>query len=384
MKKIFYFPLLLLVAGCWDTHQAERMYYIHGLGIDYKDEQYVIHAQIVDFTNIAKSEQPNPDAVQAEVGVAKGKTFDEAFFNLYQSMDERLFFGHMAFVIFSENLAKENKIQAIVNSFIRYRELRYTTMAYITDSPLDEVMITTPIINKSITLSKLSDPWNSYDQSSLIRPLHFRELMIQLDEPSHEAKIPFVKLSENWSTDSGKDRVYKFSGVSVISKQSGFKGNLLDDDVRGIQWLLKDTKRTNVTIEFPGLEEKYVTITVDEIKPTIKPITFSNPIQFDIDVKLIVQANQLTDETQMQKMKELIERHVETEIENTFKAGLKRDLDIYRLSEVVYRKELKAWKENEKDGKIALTESSIRTLQVEVVKIKGERTTTVKKEEAAY
>src|SRR5690606_41156189 len=82
MKKLLLFPLLLLVAGCWDTNQPERMYYLLGLGIDYKDGQYEIYSQVVAFTNIAKSKQPNPEATQAEVGIAKGKTFDEAFFNL--------------------------------------------------------------------------------------------------------------------------------------------------------------------------------------------------------------------------------------------------------------------------------------------------------------
>ena len=40
---------------------------------------------------------------------------------------------------------------------------------------------------------------------------------------------------------------------------------------------------------------------------------------------------------------------------------------------------MQAWKKVEKDGKVPLTESSIRSLNVEVVKIMGERT--ISKEE---
>lgn len=373
MKKLFFFPLLLLLAGCWDTNQPELMYYLHGLGIDYKEEQYEIYAQIVSFTNIAKSEQPNPDVTQAEVGIAKGRTFDEAFFNLYQSMDERLFLGHLKFVIFSENIAKENKVETIVNSFIRYRELRYTTWTYITSSPLQEVMLITPIINKSITLSKLSDPFNSYNQSSRIRPIQFRELLIHLDEPSHEAKIPLVKISENWSKEDGPDPVYSLSGISIIEKKYGFKGNLLGDDVKGVQWLMNETNRSDVTVKVENFEELYVTTTVDEVHAVIHPIISNNTVQFDIDVQLVVQTNEMLDEQKMISLKKAIERQVKDEINQTFKASLDLGVDIYRLSEILYRKKFKVWKDIEQDGKIPLNESSIQNVNVELIKVKGER-----------
>ncbi|MER1990736.1 MAG: Ger(x)C family spore germination protein, partial [Solibacillus isronensis] len=68
------------------------------------------------------------------------------------------------------------------------------------------------------------------------------------------------------------------------------------------------------------------------------------------------------------------------EIEKTYKAGLEQDIDIYRLSEVVYRKELKAWRKFQNDGKIPLNESSIRTLNIDFAQIKGERIITEKGE----
>lgn len=373
MKKLLFLPLFLLLAGCWDTNQSERMYYIHGLGVDYKEGQYEIYTQVVAFTNIAKSEQPNPDATQAEVGVAKGRTFDEAFFNLYQSMDERFFLGHLKYVIFSENIAKENKVEPIIDSFIRYRELRYTTWAYITNSPLKEALLITPIINKSITLSKLSDPLSSYNQSSRIRPIQFRDLMIQLNEPSHEAKIPLVEISENWSKEDGPDPVYSFKGLSILGKNSGFKGNLVGDDINGVQWLINKTNRSDITVKTEEFEELYTTTTVDEVRSEIKPIVSEDHVQFDIQVQLAVQTNEMLNEHKMNLLKSKIEQQVKKEIEQTYKASLQFDTDIYRLSEVLYRKELKTWKRYEQDGKIPLDESSIRKVDVELVKVKGER-----------
>ena len=115
------------------------------------------------------------------------------------------------------------------------------------------------------------------------------------------------------------------------------------------------------------------------MKPTVKPIPSNDSIQFDIDVELTVRANEVTSPELAKKIKDKIEKQVKEEINKTYTAALKNQVDIYRLSEVAYRKKMQAWKKVEKDGKVPLTESSIRSLNVEVVKIMGERT--ISKEE---
>lgn len=63
----------IVTFSCWllGYKSFERMYYLLGLGIDYKDGQYEIYSQVVAFTNIAKSEQPNPEATQRKLGLPK-------------------------------------------------------------------------------------------------------------------------------------------------------------------------------------------------------------------------------------------------------------------------------------------------------------------------
>ncbi|HEX5564338.1 MAG TPA: Ger(x)C family spore germination protein, partial [Sporosarcina sp.] len=78
-KRMIGFILLLLAAlslsGCWDNNEPERMLYVNGIGIDYKNGQYELYAQIINFSNTAKSEQPtNIETTQAEVGHASGKS----------------------------------------------------------------------------------------------------------------------------------------------------------------------------------------------------------------------------------------------------------------------------------------------------------------------
>lgn len=225
LKMILIIASLIFLSGCWDSEESVRMLYVHGVGIDYKEDEFHVYVQLVSFANVARSEQINQDVMQSEVGFIKGKTIDEAFEKLYRSVDEKLFFGHLTFLIFSEELLKEAHLNEVLNSFTRYINTRYQTWVYATDEPLEQIFIETPILRKAITLTKLANPLNSYEQDSFIEPINVRKLIIQLNEPSHIVLMPYVTEKENWHTERGVDASYNIEGVALVTP-TGFKGYL--------------------------------------------------------------------------------------------------------------------------------------------------------------
>ena len=73
-------------------------------------------------------------------------------------------------------------------------------------------------------------------------------------------------------------------------------------------------------------------------------------VKFDIDVSLeatvsIVEGNVTTNHIQKE-----IKKEVEKEIMVTYEEALKKDIDIYHLSEQLYRKNLKVWKKYQIEG----------------------------------
>ena len=58
MKRILMLlsMLSLLLSGCWDNKEVQDINYITALGIDYKDNKYIIYVQMLDFATIAKQE----------------------------------------------------------------------------------------------------------------------------------------------------------------------------------------------------------------------------------------------------------------------------------------------------------------------------------------
>ena len=369
-KLILLMLLTTILTGCWDANEPERMLYINGIGADYKDGQYEVYAQIISFTNIAKSDQPTTDQPQAEIGHAKGKTLDEAIHELYHSVDQRILWGNLNYVVVSEELMKNGKFSPVVDMFTRFRQTRYRIWTYVTKDPVKDVLLVKPVLNKAITLSKLSDPKSSYKQESFVEPLNFRELIIGLDEPSHEVMIPLITVEENWESMTESIKAPVLSGVGVVTPK-GFKGFISGDKARGIQWMTNKTKKGEVTFEADGGD--YVTMTIDKVNVIVEPIVEKGEVKFDIDVRLDATASTIVGKVTYDSLAKGIKKEVEKEIMVTYEEAIKKDIDIYHLSEQLYRKNVKAWKKYHIDGQVELTEDSIRKLTVHIEKLDSDR-----------
>ncbi|MFJ7405590.1 MULTISPECIES: Ger(x)C family spore germination protein [unclassified Lysinibacillus] len=370
-KKILSILLLVfttLLSGCWDVTEPQRMYYVHALGIDFKDGNYETYMQIIDFANIAKSEQPNnPQAQQAEIGHAKGKTIEDSLFDLYHSIDQKAFWGHITYIILSEEVMKSNKVNQVLDFLTRYRETRYQIWVYGTKEPLDDLLIVTPINNKALTLSKLGDPLNSFKQESFVAPINLRKLVIGLNEPSHEVYLPLVSIDKGWVSSKGQSESVEIKGITLLSKE-GLKGFLTQENANGIKWMTNETIRSEITGQI-GEHKQFVTVTLDHIKVLISPVVKNENVRFDIEIKMEANVLGITEEITTDEIRQLVKKQVEKEVRETFKESLALNTDIYRLSEQLYRKDVKTWKKLENNGKIDLTEDSIRKIKITVVKV---------------
>lgn len=372
MKKLLLMVVLAgatSLAGCWDINEPERMLYINGMGVDYKDGKYEVYIQIIDFANTARMEQPTTNQPQAEVGYASGETIDDAINNVYHTVDQKVFWGHFSYLVLSEEILKQNKIGPIIDSFIRYRETRYQVWVYTSKDPVQELLLVRPVINKALTLSKLGDPENSFEQESFIYPTDLRELIISLDEPGHEAGIPLITIEENWKSIKETIKAPLLSGIGVVTRKE-FKGYIEGEAAKGLQWMNNETERGEVTFSIE--DGNPITVIIDDINVKIQPDTV-NGIKFNIDIQLKATLSNAGGNHSYKEIKEHTEKEVKRQIEETYHDALANDMDPYKFSEQLYRKKLDVWRKVQKDGRIELTEDSIGRLDIEVVKLNSER-----------
>ncbi|WP_141905687.1 Ger(x)C family spore germination protein [Lysinibacillus sp. Y5S-8] len=378
-KKHIVFLLFILTSaffmtGCWDVTEPQRMYYVNAVGVDYEDNQYKVYLQIINFADVAKSDQPSGNVAPAEVGFAEGKTVEEAIYKLYRSSDQEIFWGHMRYLLFTERAMENERSIPVIDTFIRFRETRYHIWVYSTTDPIKDVMLITPILRNSLTSSKLSNPVNTTQQESFIEPQNLRNLIIGLNEPSHEVSIPYVSIMKDWETMDEEVEETTFSGVGILSKD-GFKGFIKNSAAKGNQWMHNETSRGEVTFKLEGGERDYLTADLDKLDVKVKPVIKNNQVTFDITIHLRATLNGFKGKINSDEVRANIIKEVKKQILTTYEEGLKLDVDIYRFSEYLYRSNVKTWKRLEKDGKIPLTKDSIGDITIQVTKINPGRKT---------
>lgn len=364
----------MLLSGCWDVTEPQRMYYVHGVGVDFKDNQYEVFLQLINFADVAKTESMNTQAAKAEIGRAKGKNLEEAIYKLYRSIDQEVFWGHMAYLVLTEEAMKSEHAISVIDSFLRFRETRYQMYIHCTQEPLEEILLISPILDKSLPNSKLTSPLKTGFVEAYIEPVTFRNLILELNEPSHEAALPLISINKEWKdSEKESEKETHLQGLGILSKD-GFKGMIKGDKARGTQWMKKHTTRGDLTFKLDSSEE-YLTVDLEKRDFEIKPIVKGNEVQFEIDIQVNATVNGFKGKVTSDEVRKGIIKELTKEIKTTYEAGLNLDVDIYRLSEYLYRDNVKAWKRLEKDGKVPLTKDSISKINVTVNKINPGRKT---------
>ncbi|MGM7636066.1 Ger(x)C family spore germination protein [Bacillus sp. Hm123] len=373
VKHILLCILMIPLAGCWDANEPERMVYIQGLGVDYKDGEFVAYLQILNPSLIAKSESTSGvQQATVIVGRGKGKTLNEALFDIYRSSQRRLFWGHLSFLIFTEDALKNKVLEATIDLFDRYRETRYKTYIFATKDPVFDIMTTLPPLETSTAYTKLNQPEASYEQNSLIRAVDMRELLIALHEPPHETFIPYVKTVEkSWESDVQMKTNIQMAGIASITEKK-LKDIIFYEKVKGLRWLNTDLKRAELSINVKGLN---VSVLVEKVKIKKKPLVKGSDVHFQLSINATALLQEIVTERKLKEIEQAAQKALKQEVMMAYEEGLKTNSDLFRLSEILYREDVKAWAKVEEDGKVPLTQNSLKLpdVQIKVKMIRGDR-----------
>ena len=365
-KIIPILSLVLILSGCWDSNEPERLVYAHGVGVDYKDGKVIVHLQIINLQGLAKTEAGgDPSSKNAsDVGTGTGNTLEEAIFDLYHTSDRRIYWGHLSFVIFSDEAIKAGGFKKTVDFLDRYRETRYRIYFYMTTGSIKEAMLISPIENISLAFSKLSDPEGNYKQSSFIPPIDLRELIIDMDEPAHFVSLPRMKVTKQWSGQKEKKKDLLLDSIAVISENK-IKTIFPKHAMKGARLVNKNFVRDNVTL-YPGTKQD-TSVIVYEKKVKMTPVIEKDgKVRFHIKMKLKSSVETMKVDASPKEYKKELKRILKKEIKHTYKFAQENKVDLFRFSETLYRKDIKKWKEIQKNGEIPLEDDTIKSIKIEV------------------
>ncbi|MDP5276682.1 Ger(x)C family spore germination protein [Chengkuizengella axinellae] len=358
-KLLLILSIFILLTGCWNSDEVDRMLYAHALGVDFKDNLFEIHVQFVIFGGRGGQGREAGGSLTPTVEKGTGKTIEEALFDLYKAVPEKVFWGHLSAIVFSDNMMKERgKLNDVIEKFIRFPETRYTIWMYSSSTEaLDEILKVGSFkdMNLSPIFGRLGDPKNNYEQSSLIKPVNFNDLLIELDEPSYTSIIPYIQLKSE-----GKEEHIRFNSVSVLYTRNEFKGILKETEIDGFRWMHSDIINNNLLVEDQN-NNLLASIIIDKLKVKIIPEINHGVVTYQIKLKAKAYVSELFADVTQEKLTQLAKKKIKAQILTTYKLGLDLNADVYRLTETLYRKDPKKWKELTSNNKLPLTESSVET-----------------------
>lgn len=360
------FALTIALTGCWDMKSIQDTNYVTAVGCDYKDGQYIIYAQMLDFANVAKQETGGKSSNEAVVwsGHSKGGTVAEAMIGLYETAQQRMFWGHVSSIVFTKR-ALEHGIDKFKDGLTRFREVRYTQWVYGTEEPLDQLFTTLPFFSQSPLGSILHQPEDNYRQRSYIRPLQLQRAISTYREPGATLLLPSMSIAKNvWKKGGANDPKLYIDGIYAISK---FHPPLRIDsaELAGLRWFDPMTKRTNVTIKLEGEPAASITANRPKADIRIEPDE-SGQIQYSINVRSKFVVQELLKKLDKSEIEQEIRKQVASEIKRTFAYGESKGSDLYQFNHRLYRKQFKLWSKLSRFGEMPVPNIALKSVDVDV------------------
>lgn len=137
MKKIILLLIsIFLLTGCYDYHELDDLNIINSIGIDYKEDEYIVYLEMVQN---AKSDQG--DKITTEVITAKDKVLSNAFTKAIYSSGKKDYFKQVQLLIMSKDFAERGTTDVFEYLL---RDSNYSTTFYsvVTDNPKEILDIT--------------------------------------------------------------------------------------------------------------------------------------------------------------------------------------------------------------------------------------------------
>ncbi len=355
-KLLILFPSIFLLTGCWDTREVEHVWYINALGVDFKNNQYVLYPQFINFSTFAKQETTMRTPQPIFIGKGTGEILDHSAFDFYKTTQQRVSWEHINTVVFSENILKHGDIRQIDEFFARFFQFRNTMWVFGTKEPIEEVLATGTILNLSPLYTVRDIPNEMTKNYSLFSPLIFYKFRAYLYEPAMTTQIPFLSITKKWKSDKNDFPLLKYSGSAFVASKR-YKGYLSEKDLSGLKWTGKTFTRAPILLKKDG---EPVTEIVFK-KPKIKTVAYikNNKPHFRMKIRIEGDIFQIVKYLPMKTVKQIAEKTLKEEVEETYKNGMNNGIDAYQLSQILYRNNLKDWKKFEKNGAISLTPSSL-------------------------
>jgi len=348
---------LLMLSGCWGEKLVQAQTFVTGLGFDFKDNQYIVTFQALNFSNIAKQEGGSlVEAPPVLIGQATGSSIQLALNKLEQEAPLPLYLGHVISIVLSKNIIEKQLKN--VNAFISQKSLlRYNTWLFGTEEDIKDIFSSESFFNLPTLYTVLDLPQLQQDRKNLIiSNIRYLDYISRYNEPVGTILIPSLAMNEENYEEDVKKKIAYVNGAYILldKKYSGF---VTSGDLIGVRWL--EQKNDVINISF---EKEKLNLDVSKSKSKIKVLNEKEP-QYKIKINAVAIVEQNENSLGTKKIQKLIEDKIKDDLNVTLTKSTDIDADLLNITERAFRYHSKQWDIKEINE---LKKDSVKDIDVDV------------------
>lgn len=275
MQSLAVVATSLFVSGCWGQQELDSMSIVLGVGLDMAgDETIQVTTQVV-----------NPGALQTRGGSTggttgptvlhetTGRTVEDAFLKLYDTVYRSPYYGHNNIVLFSETYARHG-VQDGIDYFERHPEFRKTEILLVTNSPIEDVFGPVQEGVERLSSRALEELVRHRMHSSRLIDSSELNVINQLLSASSTPVMPLVSVRGAAIQTTG---LALFQGTKMVN-------TLPLSDARGLMWILGKSKGTDVTLPCPHSPVGHAVHILDT-QTTVSPVQTQRGLVYVVKVR---------------------------------------------------------------------------------------------------
>jgi len=303
--------VLLTSAGCWDRVEIESRGFVIGTAIDAADRSdYLLTYQfVVPSSSQSKSQGTDQGGKSYQNVSAEGRTLFQATRKMSALTSRAPYLEHNKIIILSEKLAREGKIEEVLDLFIRDPEMRRAAKVMVAVGDARKMLDVIPPIEK-LPVQYINSTSENPDKSESITP------------PTNIGNVHRFLLEEHsyaLPTVSKTDNEVSLSGAAVFNRDNKLRGFLNAEQTSGRNFFSGTIKAAALEIKLDGKP------IVFELKRARRKITadVSDKERPAFKVDVTVEGNVGESYSQADLMSEAVQDSIEKSVEKKIESIMK-------------------------------------------------------------
>lgn len=347
MRNFFIiFLLSILLSGCANIREIQYQAYAVGIGIDYKNHEYHVALQFLDFSNVAKTDQGKSDQpVPVWIATGKGRTVEDAIIQIYHGIQIPINYDQISLFVFGTSLL-EHRLDKTLKSLDTNFNIRQTGLVYGTEEKVEEIFTTKVPFNYAYSNSRINQPEFMQQQDSTVPAISLQELIFEFNEKVKTIVLPKITITKQIVKENLEELPVNIFDGAYILKDEKLKGYLSQQDLEGFIRVNNKAVRSPVIVgeETDGKEEL---VQIELLKPKVKRVIdkANNKVNIGLDINISAIIREASKkEVLSPRVKRKIKEKITNEVYAAYIKSHQIGGDIYQFEDFMYRFMYEDWK----------------------------------------